>query len=147
MSDQACEFPRQNATTEEVRRILASARTVAVVGLSDKPERDSHRVAAYLQQAGYRIIPVNPNLTSVLGEKAYPNLRAIPEPVDVVDIFRKPEAVPEIVEDAIAIGARVVWMQDGIVHNAAADRARQAGLAVVMNKCMMREHRAWRAGA
>lgn len=147
MSNQACEFPRQNATTEEVRRILASARTVAVVGLSDKPERDSHRVAAYLQQAGYRIIPVNPNLTSVLGEKAYPNLRAIPEPVDVVDIFRKPEAVPEIVEDAIAIGARVVWMQDGIVHNAAADRARQAGLAVVMNKCMMREHRAWRAGA
>lgn len=147
MSDQACEFPRQNATTEEVRRILASARTVAVVGLSDKPERDSHRVAAYLQRAGYRIIPVNPNLTSVLGEKAYPNLRAIPEPVDVVDIFRKPEAVPEIVEDAIAIGARVVWMQDGIVHNAAADRARQAGLAVVMNKCMMREHRAWRAGA
>lgn len=147
MSDQACEFPRQNATTEEVRRILASARTVAVVGLSDKPERDSHRVAAYLQQAGYRIIPVNPNLSSVLGEKAYPNLRAIPEPVDVVDIFRKPEAVPEIVEDAIAIGARVVWMQDGIVHNAAADRARQAGLTVVMNKCMMREHRAWRAGA
>lgn len=147
MSDQACEFPRQNATTEEVRRILASARTVAIVGLSDKPERDSHRVAAYLQQAGYRIIPVNPNLSSVLGEKAYPNLRAIPEPVDVVDIFRKPEAVPEIVEDAIAIGARVVWMQDGIVHNAAADRARQAGLTVVMNKCMMREHRAWRAGA
>ncbi len=147
MSEHACEFPRQNATTEEVRRILATARTVAIVGLSDKPERDSHRVAAYLQQAGYRIIPVNPNLTVVLGEKAYPNLRAVPDPVDVVDIFRKPEAVPEIVEDAIAIGARAVWMQDGIVHNAAADRARQAGLVVVMNKCLMREHRAWRAGA
>jgi len=147
MSEHACEFPRQNATTEEVRQILASARTVAVVGLSDKPERDSYRVAAYLQQAGYRVIPVNPNLPTVLGEPAYPHLRAIPERVDVVDIFRKPEAVPEIVEDAIAIGARAVWMQDGIVHNAAAERARAAGLAVVMNRCMMREHRAWRAGA
>lgn len=146
MSEHACEFPRQNATTAEVRQLLASARTVAVVGLSDKPDRDSHRVAAYLQQVGYRIIPVNPNLTAVLGEKAYPNLRAIPEPVDVVDIFRKPDAVPEIVEDAIAIEARAVWMQDGIVHNAAADRARAAGLVVVMNKCLMREHRAWRAG-
>jgi predicted CoA-binding protein len=104
-------------------------------------------VAAYLQKAGYRIIPVNPNLTSVLGETAYPHLRAVPVPVDVVDIFRRPEAVPEIVEDAIAIGARAVWMQDGIVHNAAADRARQAGLVVVMNKCMMREHRAWQAGS
>ena len=147
MSEQACEFPRQNATTEEVRQLLATARTVAVVGLSDKPERDSYCVAAYLQQAGYRVIPVNPNLTTVLGERAYPHLRAIPERVDVVDIFRKPEAVPEIVEDAIAIGARAVWMQDGIVHNAAAERARAAGLVVVMNKCMMREHRAWRAGA
>jgi len=147
MSVHACEFPRQNATAEEVRQILATARTVAVVGLSDKPERDSHRVAAYLQQAGYRVIPVNPHLTTVLGEPAYPHLRAIPERVDVVDIFRKPEAVPEIVADAIAIGARAVWMQDGIVHNAAAERARAAGLVVVMNKCMMREHRAWRAGA
>ncbi len=147
MNESACEFPRQNATTEEVRQILATARTVAVVGLSDKPERDSHRVAAYLQQAGYRVIPVNPNLTAVLGEKAHPHLRAVPERVDVVDIFRKPEAVPEIVEDAIAIGARAVWMQDGIVHNAAAERARAAGLVVVMNKCLMREHRAWRAGS
>lgn len=130
----------------EISELLKTARTIAVVGLSGKPWRASYGVAQYMQRAGYRIIPVNPNLTSVLGEKAYPNLRAIPEPVDVVDIFRKPEAVPEIVEDAIAIGARVVWMQDGIVHNDAAARARQAGLAVVMNKCMMREHRAWRAG-
>ncbi len=145
MSESACEFPRQNATPEEVRQILATARTMAIVGLSDKPERDSHRVAAYLQRAGYRIFPVNPNLDSVLGEKAYPSLRALPERVDVVDIFRRPDAVPEIVEDAIATGARVIWMQDGIVHNAAAERARQAGLAVVMNKCLMREHRAWKA--
>jgi hypothetical protein len=145
MDKPACEIPLKNATPAEVRQILTTARTVAVVGLSDLPDRDSYHVAAYIQQAGYRIIPVNPNLTTVLGEPAYPNLRAIPMPVDVVDIFRRPEAVPEIVEDAIAIGARAVWMQEGIVHNAAAERARQAGLAVVMNKCMMREHRAWRA--
>jgi predicted CoA-binding protein len=145
MDEPACEFPLKNATPAEVRHILAAASTIAVVGLSDRPDRDSYRVAAYLQQAGYRIIPVNPNLTTVLGEPAYPGLRAIPVLVDVVDIFRKPEAVPAIVEDAIAIGARAVWMQEGVVHNAAAERARQAGLAVVMNKCMMREHRAWRA--
>lgn len=145
MDKPACEIPLENATPAEVRQILATARTVAVVGLSDRPDRDSHRVAAYLQEAGYRIIPVNPHLTTVLGEPACPNLRAVPVPVDVVDIFRKPEAVPGIVEDAIAIGARVVWMQPGVVHNAAAERARQAGLTVVMNKCMMREHRAWRS--
>lgn len=145
MNKPACEFPLKNATTAEVRQILANAKTIAVVGLSDRPDRESHQVAAYLQQAGYRIIPVNPNVTAVLGEPAYPNLRAIPVPVDVVDIFRKAEAVPEIVEDAIAIGARAVWMQQGIVHNAAAERARRAGMAVVMNKCMMREHRAWQA--
>lgn len=137
----ACEFPRQNATSAEIRDILAGSRTLAIVGLSPNPHRDSHRVAAYLQQAGYRIIPVNPAAEAILGEKCYPDLRHVPEPVDVVDIFRKPEAVPGIVEDAIGIGARVVWMQDGIVHNAAADRARAAGLRVVMNKCLMREHR------
>ncbi len=139
----ACEFPRQNATSAEIRDILASARTIAVVGLSDKPARASHRVAAYLQQAGYRILPVNPQLTCVLDEPAYLDLRSVPVPVDVVDIFRKPEAVPDIVEQAIAVGARVIWMQEGIVHNAAADRARAAGLRVVMNKCLMREHAAW----
>ena len=138
----ACELPLENATPNEIREILASARTIAVVGLSDKPDRDSHRVAAYLQRAGYRILPVNPAVTTVLGEKAVPGLRDLTEPVDVVDIFRKPEAVPAIVEDAIAIGAKVIWMQDGIVHNAAADRARAAGLKVVMSRCMLRDHRA-----
>ena len=138
----ACELPLENATPNEIREILASARTIAVVGLSDKPDRDSHRVAAYLQRAGYRILPVNPAVTTVLGEKAVPGLRDLTEPVDVVDIFRKPEAVPAIVEDAIAIGAKVIWMQDGIVHNAAADRARAAGLKVVMGRCMLRDHRA-----
>jgi hypothetical protein len=134
-------MPVSNATSEELRRILRTYKTVAVVGLSDRPDRDSHRVAAYLQQHGYRIVPVNPNVATVLGEPAYPGLRAVPVPVEVVDIFRKPDAVPEIVEDAIAMGARVIWMQEGIAHNAAADRARAAGLEVVMNKCMLKEHR------
>ena len=139
--DSACEMPVSNATSGELRRILRTYKTVAVVGLSDRPDRDSHRVAAYLQQHGYRIVPVNPNVATVLGEPAYPGLRAVPVPVEVVDIFRKPDAVPEIVEDAIAMGARVIWMQEGIAHNAAADRARAAGLEVVMNKCMLKEHR------
>lgn len=145
--DNVCEMPRQNASSAEVRRILETARTIAVVGLSDKPERDSFRVAAYLQSQGYRILPVNPNLTEVLGEPAYGSLREVPVPIDVVDIFRRPEAVPAIVEDAIAVGAKAVWMQDGIVHNAAAEQARAAGLTVVMSKCLLREHRAWRAAA
>ena len=112
-----------------------------MVGLSDKPERDSYRVAAYLQQQGYKIIPVNPLVTEVLGEKAFPSLREVKGPVDIVDIFRKPEVVPQLVEEAIAGGAKTVWMQKGIVHNAAAERARAAGLKVVMSKCIMIEHR------
>lgn len=139
--NEACEMPLTNATSDEVRRILTTLKTVAVVGLSDKPDRDSHRVAAYLQGAGYRVIPVNPHVTAVLGERSHPSLRDVPEPVDIVNVFRRPDAVPEIVADAIAIGAKAVWMQDGIVHNAAADQARAAGLLVVMSKCMLREHR------
>jgi predicted CoA-binding protein len=139
---EACELPLSNATPEEMRDILQGARTVAVVGLSDNPERASHRVAAYLQAHGYRIIPVNPMLKEVLGEKAHARLRDVQEPVDLVDVFRQPEHVPEIVEDAIAIGAKAVWLQEGIVHNAAADRARAAGLKVVMDRCALKEHRA-----
>ncbi len=140
-TDSSCEMPLRNASSDEVRAILTTARTVAVVGLSDKPDRESYRVASYLQRHGYRIIPVNPNATTVLGEKAYARLSEVPEAVDVVDIFRRPEAVPAIVEEAIARGARVIWMQEGIANNAAADRARAAGLQVVMNKCMLKEHR------
>jgi len=136
----ACEMPITNASSAEVRQIFATARTVAVVGLSDKPDRDSYHAAAYLQQQGLKIIPINPNVAEVLGEKAYANLLDIREPVDIVDIFRKPEVVPGIVEEAIAIGAKAVWMQKGIVHNAAAEKARQAGLNVVMSKCIMIEH-------
>lgn len=134
-------MPLKNATSDEVRQILTSFRIIAIVGLSDRPDRDSYQVAAYLQRAGYRIIPINPNIAEVLGEPSYPSLRAVPFPVEVVDIFRKPDAVPDIVKDAIAIGAKAVWMQDGIAHNAAADQARAAGLQVVMSKCLLREHR------
>src|SRR3954464_6668656 len=114
---ESCEMPLENATPEEIRDILKSAKVVAVVGLSDKPDRDSYRVAAYLQKAGYRVIPVNPALKAdVLGEKAYATLRELPEAIDVVDVFRKPEAVPEVVEEAITAGAKVLWLQEGIAH-------------------------------
>ncbi len=136
-----CEFPKQNATTEEIRKILTGYKTVAVVGISDKEDRPSHHVADFLKSHGYRIIPVNPRLEEVLGEKAYPDLASIPWEVEIVDVFRKPEDVPEVVEQAILKKAKVVWMQEGIVNNAAADRARAAGLQVVMNKCMLKEYR------
>jgi predicted CoA-binding protein len=138
----SCEIPMRNATAQEIGSLLRSARTIAVVGLSDNPARVSYHVAAYLQQHGYRIIPVNPAVSVVLGEKAYANLRDVPEKVDLVDIFRRPEFVPEIVDDAIAIGAKAVWMQEGVVHNAAADKARAAGLQVVMDRCTLKEHHA-----
>ncbi|GBC80646.1 hypothetical protein HRbin09_01891 [bacterium HR09] len=143
MSSEFCEFPLANASDEEIKAILEEAKTVAVVGLSDNPERESHQVAAYLKAQGYRIIPVNPNVQEVLGERAYPTLGDIPKDikVDVVDIFRRPEFIPEIVDQAIARGAKAVWMQKGLAHNAAADKARAAGLAVVMDRCMMVEHR------
>jgi hypothetical protein len=137
---EGCEIPLHNATSEEVRALLKDAHIIAVVGLSDKPDRDSYHVAAYLQKQGYRIIPVNPSVSEVLNEKAYPSLRDVPDKIDVVDVFRRPDAVPALVEDAIAVGARAVWMQEGIVHNAAADTARAAGLQVVMNKCLLKEH-------
>jgi predicted CoA-binding protein len=128
-------------TDDELCDILETGKTIAVVGLSNNTERPSHSVPAYLQRKGYRIIPVNPTLTEVLGEKAYPDLLSIPTQVDIVQIFRASDAVPPIVEDAIKIGAKVVWMQEGIVNDQAADRARQAGLQVVMDVCMRAAHR------
>jgi uncharacterized protein len=121
-------------------RILASARTIAVVGLSPNPRRPSHGVARYLQRAGYRIIPINPNVDQVLGERAYASLREVSDPVDVVDVFRRSEFVGPIVDDAIAMRARAVWLQDGVIDEQAAERARAAGLDVVMDDCMMRRH-------
>ena len=126
----------------EIREVLQRAQTIAVVGMSNRTERDSNGVARFLQRNGYRIIPVNPNLHGpVLGEQPYASLRDIREHVDIVDIFRRPEYVPQIVEDAIAIGADVVWMQLGITNLAAFQRAKQAGLGVVMDRCMAIEHR------
>jgi len=126
----------------EIREVLQRAQTIAVVGLSDRTDRDSNGVARFLQRNGYRIIPVNPNLRGpVLGEQPYASLRDIREHVDIVNIFRRPEFVPQIVEDAIAIGADVVWMQLGIINLAAFQRAKQAGLGVVMDRCMAIEHR------
>ena len=147
MTEQSCELPLSNADEREIDEILTTARTIAVVGLSDKSDRESHTVARYLQANGYRVIPVNPAVAEVLGERGYPDLASIPPEIaiDVVDIFRKPEFIPAIVDAAIACGARVVWMQLGLAHNAAAQRARGAGLAVVMDRCMKIEHARWAA--
>ena len=123
-----------------LRRILTRSRTLAVVGLSAQWYRPSYFAAKYMQDHGYRIIPVNPRYAEVLGEKCYPDLRSMPEPVDVVDCFRKPSEIPAIAEDAVAIGAKVLWMQLGIVNDAAARRASGAGLDVVMNRCVKIEH-------
>jgi predicted CoA-binding protein len=121
-------------------RILRQAHTIAMVGLSSNPFRPSHFAAIYMLAEGYNVIPVNPREQSILGRRCYPSLRDIPEPVDIVDIFREPSAVPPIVEQAIAIGAKVVWMQLGVINEAAARRAREAGLEVVMDACVKIEH-------
>ena len=121
--------------------LLRNAKTIAVVGLSSRRSRPSYGVSEYMQSRGYRIIPVNPNATEVLGEKAYASLDEIPGHVDIVDVFRRSEFVPEIVDAAIRIGVRGVWMQEGVVHDDAAARARAAGLEVVMDHCILKEHR------
>lgn len=128
------------ADPDTIGKILRDYRTVAVVGLSDKPERPSFDVAGYLQSRGYRIVPVNPGVTSVLGEKAYPDLSSIPFEIEVVDIFRRSENVPPVVEEAIEKGVKAIWMQEGIVNQEAAEKAREAGIPVVMNRCMLKEH-------
>jgi uncharacterized protein len=124
-----------------VAEILQQSRTIAVVGLSGKRFRPSFGVSEYMQRAGYRIIPVNPEESEVLGEKSYPDLDSVPEAIDIVDIFRRSEFVPEIVEAAIRKGAKVIWMQEGVIHEEAARRATEAGLDVVMDRCILKEHR------
>ena len=134
------EFTAKNAE-DAIAEILKKCRTIAVVGLSSNPMRPSHEVTEYMQRAGYRIIPVNPNEREVLGERSYARLEDVPEKVDVVNIFRRPEEVPAVVESAIRIGAPVVWMQLGIENEEAAEKARAAGLAVVEDACILVEHR------
>jgi predicted CoA-binding protein len=135
-----CEYPKDNATSDEIAALLRSAKRIAVVGLSPKPDRPSFGVTSYMQTQGYQIIPVNPGHAEILGEKSYKSLLDVPEPIDIVNIFREPSAVPEIVDQAIAKKAKAIWMQEGIVHNEAAEKARAAGLIVVMNKCIYKEH-------
>ena len=124
-----------------MKDILLSAKTIASVGLSSNQEKESYWIVSYLKDQGYRIIPVNPTADEILGEKAYPDLESVPEKIDVVQVFRKPEDVPPVVDSAIKVGAKAVWMQEGIVHEEAAQKARQAGLQVVMDACMRVTHR------
>ena len=125
---------------EAIKRILDECRTIAVVGLSSTPTRPSHGVAAYMQRAGYRVIPVNPNEREVLGEKAYASLAVVPERIDLVDVFRRSEEAGAAVDEAIAIGAKAVWLQEGVIDEAAAQRALDAGLLVVIDRCWLKEH-------
>jgi uncharacterized protein len=127
---------------DPVTELLKHARTIAVVGLSDNPLRPSHGVSAYMQSQGYRIIPVNPQIESCLGEKAYPSLLEVPEKVDIVNIFRRPEFVREIVDQAIQLKVPAIWMQEDVIHQEASEKARRAGIFVVMDRCILQEHRA-----
>ena len=124
----------------ELTELLSSVHTIAVVGLSSNPSKDSHGVASYLKGKGYRIIPVNPGEKEILGEKSYPDLNSVPEPIDIVDVFRRPEFVPEVADQAIAVHAKVLWLQLGIRHDEAALKARNAGLRVLQDRCLKVEH-------
>ncbi len=125
---------------ETIRRILDECRTIAVVGLSSDPSRASNSVSGYMRRQGYRVIPVNPNETSVFGEKSYPDLSAVPEKIDLVDVFRRADEAGKAVDEAIAVGAKAVWLQEGVIDSAAAQRAEDAGLMVVMDRCWLKEH-------
>ena len=128
--------------TDPVTELLKRAKTIAVVGLSDDPLRPSHGVSAYMQSHGYRIIPVNPRIESCLGEKAYAALLDVTEKIDIVNIFRRPEFVEEVVDQAIQLKAPAIWMQEDVIHEKAAEKARKAGILVVMDRCILKEHRA-----
>jgi predicted CoA-binding protein len=128
-------------TSDDIGRLLGRVKTIAVVGLSDDPMRPSHGVSFYMQQQGYRIIPVNPTISEALGEQSYPDLASVPEQIDLVNVFRRPEHVPAIVNEAIRLKIPAIWLQEGVVHSEAARQAREAGLSVVMDRCILKEHR------
>jgi hypothetical protein len=130
-----------SADADRITELLKNAKTIAVVGLTDSPLRPSYGVSHYMLSQGYRIIPVNPNITDWMGEKAYATLLDVPEKVDIVNVFRRSEFVPAIVEQAIQIKAPAIWMQEGVIHEEAAEKARQAGIFVVMDSCILKEHR------
>lgn len=127
--------------SEQITELLQKSKAIAVVGLTDCPPRPSYGVSSYMQSQGYRIIPVNPNITQSLGEKAYASLLDVPEEIDIVNIFRRSEFVPEVVEQAIQLKVPAIWMQEGVVHEEAAEAARKAGIFVVMDRCILKEHR------
>lgn len=128
--------------TDPIYELLARAKTIAVVGLSDSPLRPSHGVSAYMQSQGYKIVPVNPQITEALGETSYPSLLDVPEKIDIVDVFRRAEYVEEIVDQAIKSKIPAIWMQEGVINEKAAEKARKAGMFVVMDRCILKEHRA-----
>lgn len=135
-------FPKEYGVNDDaLRKILIDSRTIATVGFSNNPKKPGYYVPQYMMDKGYRVIPVNPSIQEILGQKAYPDLLSIPEPVDMVQIFRAPSEVPAVVEQAIQIGAKVIWMQIGAVNPEAGQRASDAGLAVVMDRCLMIEHK------
>lgn len=140
MNDFQCELPDFNPPAGEIREILNRCRTIAIVGISPKEQRDSNMVARYLREKGFIIVPVNPGQKEILGEKCYKSLREIPCRPDMVNLFLNPERIPPVVDQAIAINTGVIWMQLGIVHNQAAEKAREKGIKVVMNKCIKTEH-------
>jgi|SRR6185312_12266934 len=127
---------------DQIGQMLKNSKTIAVVGLSDSPLRPSYGVSAYMQSQGYRIIPVNPNIRGALGEKAVGSLAEIQEKIDIVDVFRQPHAVPGVIDEAIRLKVPAVWLQEGVVHEEAAEKARKAGIQVVMDRCILKEHRA-----
>ena len=140
VGDITCDLPDMNPLDEDIREILEGAKTIAIVGLSDNPDRDSNRVGEYLKNMRYRIIPVNPVKNEILGEKSYPDLASIPEKVDIVDVFRKIESVPEVVDEAIKLKPGTIWLQLGLAHNESARKAREAGINMVQSKCIKEEH-------
>ena len=134
------EIPSGNPDEDEIRALLKRAKTIAVVGFSPKPYRASHNVARQMQRMGYRIIPVRPGITSGLGETAYPDLASVPDPVDIVDVFRASDKTTPVFEECLRLGLKTIWLQDGVVNEEAAARARAAGMTVIMNRCVLRDY-------
>jgi uncharacterized protein len=143
METSQCEMPDYTPPSEEIERILQNSKRIAIVGLSPKTARDSNKVAQYLLKQGYEVIPVNPGQEQILERTCYKTLEDIPFPVDVADLFINPARIPPVVDQCIRIGVKTIWMQLGIVHNEAASKAREAGIEVVMNRCIMREHQSF----
>lgn len=127
--------------SDDIGRLLSTVRTIAVIGLSNDPMRPSYGVSSYMQQQGYRIIPVNPTISEALGERSYPDLSSIGEKIDLVNVFRRPEFVPDIVAESIRLKLPAIWLQEGVIHQQAAQKAREAGMSVVMDRCILKEHR------